>query len=588
MISVILAAGYATRLYPLTENFPKPLLTVKGKTILDWLIDDIDNTGEITRHIIVSNHRYVKHFEEWAAAKQSSAPITILDDGTSSNETRLGAVRDVQFAIESLGLDDDLLVAAGDNLLDFPLRRFISYFRRKRATCIFRYAEHDANVLRKAGVLSVDGQDRITRMVEKPTEPFSQWCAPAFYIYRKADLPLVAKSLNSGAGADAPGSFIAWLSAQVPVYAMEMPGKRYDIGDVHSYNAAQKDYPGVGKYSAHDNGKTLLVTGAAGFVGFHLCKRLLDSGARIVGFDSINDYYDVSLKHDRLDILKAYGRFRFVKGDLADEDAVRGVFDEYKPSIVAHLAAQAGVRYSITNPRAYIDSNLIGFFNILESVRRANEAGEVPVEHLLYASSSSVYGNQRKTPFSVTDDVSTPISLYAATKKSNELMAYTYSHLYRIPATGLRFFTVYGPYGRPDMAYFSFAEKIMEDKPIQVFNNGDMYRDFTYVDDVVGCIARMLDNPPVSDPPAKIYNIGNHNPERLTDFIAALECALGRKAVCEYLPMQPSDVYQTYADVTALTRDFDYKPDTPITVGLGRFAEWYLPWREKKSREAAM
>ncbi|MDR1599044.1 MAG: NAD-dependent epimerase/dehydratase family protein [Oscillospiraceae bacterium] len=331
----------------------------------------------------------------------------------------------------------------------------------------------------------------------------------------------------------------------------------------------------MNKYVERDNAKVVLVTGAAGFVGFHLSRLLLDAGARIVGFDNINDYYDVSLKHERLDILNAYGRFTFVKGDLADEGAVRGVFDAFKPRVVVHLGAQAGVRYSITHPRAYIDSNIVGFFNILEAARRAGESGS-PVEHLLYASSSSVYGNQAKVPFSVTDDVSTPVSLYAATKKSNELMAYTYSRLYRLPVTGLRFFTVYGPYGRPDMAYFSFAEKITRGETIQVFNGGDMYRDFTYVDDVVGCVARMLDNPPASDPPAKVYNIGNHSPERLTDFIAALEDALGLKARREYLPMQPGDVYQTYADVSELERDFDFRPDTPVAVGLKRFADWFI------------
>ncbi|MDR0396841.1 MAG: NAD-dependent epimerase/dehydratase family protein [Oscillospiraceae bacterium] len=328
----------------------------------------------------------------------------------------------------------------------------------------------------------------------------------------------------------------------------------------------------------------MLVTGAAGFIGFHLSRRLLESGARIVGFDNVNDYYDVSLKHERLRILNKYGRFTFVKGDLADDGAVRRVFDAFKPRVVAHMGAQAGVRYSITNPRAYIDSNLVGFFNILEAVRRAAESGGSPVEHLLYASSSSVYGNQQKVPFSTSDDVSEPVSLYAATKKSNELMAYSYSKLYGLPVTGLRFFTVYGPYGRPDMAYYSFAEKITRGDSIQVFNNGDMYRDYTYVDDVVGCIVRMLDNPPACDPPAKVYNIGNHRPERLTDFIDTLENALGAKAAREYMPMQPGDVYQTYADVTDLARDFDYKPDTPITTGLKRFADWYLNRKSEQKR----
>ena len=318
--------------------------------------------------------------------------------------------------------------------------------------------------------------------------------------------------------------------------------------------------------------KTILITGAAGFIGFHLSKRLLESGIRIIGFDNINSYYDPSLKHARLDILQKYSDFTFIKGDLADRDAVTAIFEEYQPEIVVNLAAQAGVRYSIENPQVYIESNVVGFFNILEACRHH------PVKHLVYASSSSVYGNQEKTPFSTTDDVSKPISLYAATKKTNELMAYTYSHLYGIPATGLRFFTVYGPYGRPDMAYFSFTEKIMKGETIKIFNNGDMYRDFTYVDDIVQGIVNLLEHPPKADAAGdrnKVYNIGNNKPEKLMHFIEVLEQCLGREAKKEYLPMQPGDVYQTYADVDDLIADFGFKPETSIEEGLGKFVEWY-------------
>lgn len=320
-----------------------------------------------------------------------------------------------------------------------------------------------------------------------------------------------------------------------------------------------------------DPSKKILITGAAGFIGFHLAKKLLEQNVTVVGFDNINNYYDVSLKYARLDILKKYPRFTFVKGDLADDAAVNKMFAENKFDIVVNLAAQAGVRYSIENPRAYIDSNVIGFFNILEACRHN------PVEHLLYASSSSVYGNQQKTPFSTDDNVDSPISLYAATKKSNELMAYTYSHLYGIPATGLRFFTVYGPYGRPDMAYFGFTKKIYAGQPIKIFNNGDMYRDFTYVDDIVQGIENMLCNPPREQNGAqhKVYNIGNNKPEKLMVFIETLEKALGKTAQKEYLPMQPGDVYQTYADVSKLMKDFDFKPSTSIETGLNKFAEWY-------------
>ena len=324
--------------------------------------------------------------------------------------------------------------------------------------------------------------------------------------------------------------------------------------------------------NALDTSKKILVTGAAGFIGFHLCKSLLEKGVEIVGFDNINDYYDVNLKYSRLEILESYGNFRFVKGDLADKSAVDKLFSENKFDIVVNLAAQAGVRYSIDNPQAYIESNVIGFFNVLEACRNN------PVEHLLYASSSSVYGNQQKTPFSTEDDVSKPISLYAATKKSNELMAYTYSHLYGIPSTGLRFFTVYGPYGRPDMAYFSFTQKIIKGETIKIFNDGDMYRDFTYVDDIVKGIENMLCNPPEADENgdrATVYNIGNNSPEKLMYFIETLEKALGKTARKEFLPMQPGDVYQTYADVTPLIEKYGFKPSTSIEDGLEKFVEWY-------------
>ena len=316
----------------------------------------------------------------------------------------------------------------------------------------------------------------------------------------------------------------------------------------------------------------ILITGCAGFIGFHLSRFLLEQGEEVTGIDNLNDYYEVSLKEARLRLLKPYDGFSFRKGDIADKETVKTLFEEEKPEIVVNLAAQAGVRYSIENPQAYIDSNLVGFFNILEGCRH------YPVKHLLYASSSSVYGNQQKTPFSVEDPVDHPISLYAATKKSNELMAHAYSHLYGIPSTGLRFFTVYGPFGRPDMAYFSFAKKIYAGQPIQVFNQGDLYRDFTYIDDIVKGIVAMLKHPPVPNEAGdcyKVYNIGNHTPVKLLDFIETLEKALGKKAEKVFLPMQPGDVYQTYADVTELMKDFDFKPSTPIAEGLERFARWY-------------
>ncbi|MGU3368064.1 NAD-dependent epimerase [Bacillus mycoides] len=318
--------------------------------------------------------------------------------------------------------------------------------------------------------------------------------------------------------------------------------------------------------------KTYLITGAAGFIGMHLSKKLLEMGCKVIGYDNLNDYYEVSLKERRLNILNQYEKFTFHKADLTDKEYLEQLFVEHDINIVINLAAQAGVRYSIENPDAYIQSNVVGFLNILEMCRHHK------VEHLLYASSSSVYGANKKIPFSTEDQVDNPVSLYAATKKSNELMAHTYSHLYNVPTTGLRFFTVYGPYGRPDMAYFSFTKAITEGKPIKVFNEGDMYRDFTYIDDIVDGIIKLLGNSPVlnnKELPYKIYNIGNNKPVKLLDFIQAIESAVGKEAVKEYYPMQPGDVYQTYADVSDLINDVGFKPDTPIQEGINKFVDWF-------------
>ena len=316
----------------------------------------------------------------------------------------------------------------------------------------------------------------------------------------------------------------------------------------------------------------ILVTGAAGFIGYHLSQRILREGHLVVGIDNLNDYYDVSLKEARLKLLNKEENFVFCKGSIADKALIFDLFKSEKFDVVINLAAQAGVRYSITNPDVYIESNIIGFYNILEACRY------YPVSHLIYASSSSVYGNQEKTPFSTADNVDRPISLYAATKKSNELMAYTYSHLYGIPATGLRFFTVYGPYGRPDMAYFSFTDKMVRGEKIEIFNNGDMYRDFTYIDDIVQGIMNMLFSPPIATDSGdryKIYNIGNNKPEKIMDYFAMLERITGITMNKEFLPMQPGDVYRTYADVDDLVKDFDFTPKTSIEEGLAKFWEWY-------------
>ena len=319
---------------------------------------------------------------------------------------------------------------------------------------------------------------------------------------------------------------------------------------------------------------TTLVTGAAGFIGFHLSQRLLAKGDTVIGIDNLNSYYEVSLKKDRLAKLESHPNFSFYQLDLADRQGMENLFKQHQFDFVAHMAAQAGVRYSLENPHAYIDSNLVGFGNILEGCRHSD------VKHLVYASSSSVYGKNKKIPFSVEDNVDYPVSLYAATKKANELMAHSYSHLYNIPTTGLRFFTVYGPWGRPDMAVFIFTKAILEDKPIKVFNHGQMKRDFTYVDDVVEGVVRVIDRIPQTGEPAttapyQVYNIGNNQPVELMKLIETIENSLGKKAIKEMLPMQPGDVPRTYADVDALMNDVDFRPDTPIEVGIDKFVAWY-------------
>jgi UDP-glucuronate 4-epimerase len=317
--------------------------------------------------------------------------------------------------------------------------------------------------------------------------------------------------------------------------------------------------------------RPILVTGCAGFIGFHLTRALFAAGKHVVGIDNLNDYYPVSLKRARLEQLK-HPAFKFREIDIANGPLLNALFDECGFGVVVNLAAQAGVRYSITNPKAYLDSNLTGFLNILESCRHHE------IEHLVYASSSSVYGLNAKVPYSTDDQVDNPVSLYAATKKSNELMAHAYTHLYGFPATGLRFFTVYGPWGRPDMAYYSFARAIVNQEPIKVFNNGDMWRDFTYIDDIITALVKIIPSPPAENEHGdryKVYNIGNNNPVLLKEFIETLEACLGMEAIKEYLPMQDGDVYQTYADVDDLARDFDFRPNTPLKEGLERFVQWY-------------
>ena len=342
-------------------------------------------------------------------------------------------------------------------------------------------------------------------------------------------------------------------------------------------------------------GKTILVTGAAGFIGSNLVKRLLNDveDVTVIGIDNMNDYYDVKLKEARLEELASKPSFTFVKGSIADKAIITEIFETYKPQVVVNLAAQAGVRYSITNPDAYIESNILGFYNILEACRHSYDKGTAGVEHLVYASSSSVYGSNKKVPYSTEDKVDNPVSLYAATKKSNELLAHAYSKLYNIPSTGLRFFTVYGPAGRPDMAYFGFTNKLRQGKTIQIFNYGNCKRDFTYIDDIVEGVVRVMGKAPdkavgedgLPLPPYAVYNIGNNQPENLLDFVTILQEELIRAGVLpedydfeahkELVPMQPGDVPVTYADTGALERDFGFKPGASLREGLRKFAQWY-------------
>jgi len=336
--------------------------------------------------------------------------------------------------------------------------------------------------------------------------------------------------------------------------------------------------------------KSVLVTGAAGFIGFHLSQRLLKEGYQVTGLDNLNPYYDVKLKESRLELLKKNDKFKFQKVDLANLSRLEALFKENNYDVVVNLAAQAGVRYSLTNPHAYVDANIVGFVNILECCRHYG------VKHLVYASSSSVYGANTNMPFSIHHNVDHPVSLYAASKKANELMAHTYSHLYKLPCTGLRFFTVYGPWGRPDMALFLFTQAIIEGNPIKVFNHGKMLRDFTYIDDIIEGVYRVMHklpepnlswsgdapDPGTSYAPFKLYNIGNNNPVKLTEFIAAIEEALGKQAQKEYLDLQPGDVPATYADVDDLISDVGFKPATPLKIGIERFIEWYKEYYPSK------
>ncbi|SEA72721.1 Nucleoside-diphosphate-sugar epimerase [Xylanibacter ruminicola] len=597
MKNIVIAAGYATRLGELTKNFPKPLLKIGENTILERMLDDIDRIPEIDEHIIITNHKFASIFEDWKKDLHYSKPITIVDDGTETNDTRLGAVCDLLFAMDKLHIDDDLLVVAADNLLFFSFQEFVDFAREKGTSCIMCHEQPSIEKLQRTGVVELDENYRVLGMEEKPQVPKSHWAVPPFYIYQKKDLDLVRHSVENGCGKDAPGNLAHYMVEHTTMHAWPMSAGRFDIGSLDTYyeacELAKQGKINIIMEKIELNNKTIFVTGAAGFIGSNLVKRLFKDvkGATIIGIDNMNDYYDVALKEYRLNELNTAvtegSTWKFVKGDIADKQTIDSIFEEYKPQLVVNLAAQAGVRYSITNPDAYIQSNMIGFYNILEACRHN------PVEHLVYASSSSVYGGNKKVPFSTDDRVDNPVSLYAATKKSNELFAHCYSKLYDIPTTGLRFFTVYGPAGRPDMAYFGFTNKLLKGETIQIFNYGNCRRDFTYVDDIVEGVYRVMQGAPerkkgedgLPIPPYAVYNIGGGQPENLLDFVQILQEELVRAGVLpadfdfeahkELVAMQPGDVPTTYADATALERDFGFTPKITLREGLRAFAQWY-------------
>lgn len=574
MKCLILAAGYATRMYPLTRNFPKPLLPINGKPLLEFLLEDIRQIPGITEILIVTNHRYYQKFQDWKENLPYGG-IKLVDDGSSQNSNRLGAVRDMAYVISREKLNEDLLVIASDNLLDFSLKEFVKEFQKKSSSMVMYYIEKDYDKLKNTGVAELDSQSFIRCLEEKPDKPAGNCAVPPFYILKKEHLPLINQGINKGCNVDSPGSLLSWLCNRIPVYAMPMPGRRFDLGSLKAYEEIQ----GLWK-----NKECILITGAAGFIGAAFALALLKKGNTVIGLDNLNPYYDVELKKSRLRELEPYPKFFFLKGDLADKQFVEQTFEEFKPDVVVNLAAQAGVRYSIQNPQAYLDSNITGFFHILEAARKTREPGRKPVRHLLFASSSSIYGLQEKTPYSTEDKTDEPVSFYAATKKSNELMAHAYAKLYGIPCTGLRFFTVYGPKGRPDMAYYAFTEKILRGESIALYNNGNMYRDFTYIDDIVLGLLKVIGRVPGKNKkgaPYKIYNIGNSRPESLDSFVTILEKALKEEGLLkepvnkEYLPMQPGDVYQTCADMREMKEEFEFQPRVKLEEGLGKFVRWY-------------
>lgn len=581
MKCLILAAGYATRLYPLTKNMPKALLEAGEKNVLEYIINDLEPVKEITEYIIITNHIFYQSFLNWSKKAETVKTIRILDDGSISNDTRLGAVKDLEYTVKNCGMKEDILVLAGDNLFDFSLKSFIDSFLVRRKNMIFYYNEKDPGKLIRTGVAEVSHDGRVLSMEEKPKKPKSNFAVPPCYLFRKEDLHLISQGISEGCAVDSPGDFLAWFCSWAEVFAIKMPGNRYDIGTIESYIKVQKLYK---------KNKTILVTGCAGFIGAALSLSLLKSGIRVIGFDNLNSYYDVELKKYRLLELEQFSDFTFIKGDLSDKECVESLFLRFCPDVVVHLGAQAGVRYSIKNPQAYMDSNMTGFFNILEACKNTLEEARIPVTHFIFASSSSVYGLQEKVPYSTTDNADRPVSLYAATKRSNELMAHAYSCIYGLKCTGLRFFTVYGPKGRPDMAYYSFTEKMIHEGKVALFNYGNLYRDFTYIDDIIEGIRKIMEKSPDTHKENGrylIYNIGNSRPESLQYFVDTLEKILMEEKLLkepiekEYFPMQQGDVFQTYADMKDMEEEFHFKPSVNLEDGLRAFVRWY---KEYKSR----
>lgn len=560
MKAIILAAGYATRLYPLTENRPKPLLEIKGKPIVEYILKKVEEIKEIDEIFIVTNNKFFLHFEEWKQNFSFTKKITIVNDGTTSNEDRLGSLGDVQFAINQGRVDQDVMVISGDNLFEFSLKEMTNLFYRYQTSIVALYDVKNLEEAKFYGIVGINRNNRMIDFVEKPAQPKSTLASTGIYIYPKETLSVLKDFVNRFDNTDRAGNFLEYLHQIEDVYCFVSQKKWFDIGSFESLKKAEQEY----------QRRTILVTGGAGFIGSYVVLELLKRGDNVIVADNLNNYYEPQLKLDRLKQFK--DQITFYKISVGDYEALQTVFVNHQFDKICHLAAQAGVRHSLENPFIYEESNVLGTLNILELMKKFG------IKDLVYASSSSVYGGNEKVPFSVEDRVDEPISLYAATKKANELYAYTYHHLHGLNCFGLRFFTVYGPLGRPDMALYKFTKAILENQPIDVYNYGKMKRSFTYVTDVADAVIRSLERVQGYD----VLNVGNSNTAELSYFIECIESILGKKAIKNLLPLQPGDVPVTFAEIEKTKQVLGWEPKIEIEQGIKLFANWYQEYHQKE------